>query len=129
MARPKPLPARRRSGPGELMPRGRRHTPGPGNSCSACGEPFPCAAIPGAREFSARVMPTATVRARDLEHQLRALREALRAFEHDRRDPARRDPREPHRPALVAVALEHVQQAMDALEMAGRDEPDSGRST
>ena len=78
-----------RSGPDELLPRARRHT---------------------------QVVPTATVLARDLEHQLRAIHDALEAFERDLRDG-----REQDRPDLVATARGHVAAAMDALEQAGRD--------
>ena len=121
MARTKRFPRDRRPGRIEPRPGTQAHRPGSNNYCQACGERFPCPGVVGGQGLSTQIVPTATVRARDLEHQLHAIREALQAFEHELRDPAHREPREPHRPALVAVALEHVQQAMDALEMAGRD--------
>ena len=116
MTRSKLFPPDRRPGGGELMPRWQPHSRGRNNRCKACGEPFPCPAILSAREPSHQVVPTATVRARDLEHQLRAIHDALEAFERDLRDG-----REQDRPDLVATARGHVAAAMDALEQAGRD--------
>src|SRR5258706_9314212 len=70
----------------ERLPRTNVHTRGADNRCKACDEPFPCSAWIDVREMSHQVVATATVRARDFEHQLRAMHEALKSFESDLRN-------------------------------------------
>jgi hypothetical protein len=107
--------------PNKLTTRRRLHTRGADNRCKACGELFPCSASIAAREMSHQVVPTATVRARDFEHQLRSIHEGLKAFERELRNRPDQDTHERTRPDMIALAIEHLQTALDALEMAGRD--------
>lgn len=103
------------------MLRGRLHDRGADGRCTECGEEFPCPASIAAREMSHQVAPSATVHARDFEQQLRPIYEVLKSFERDLRNRPNQDQHERVRADAVAVAIEHLQQAMDALEVASRD--------
>jgi hypothetical protein len=98
--------------------RGPLHNRGVDDRCIECGELFPCPTSINEREMSHRVAPSATVLAHDFEHQLRAIRDALKPFERELRQSA--DKRKHVRADAVAVAIEHLQQAMDALEVASK---------
>jgi hypothetical protein len=55
------------------MPQAQLHKRGTDNNCEACDEPFPCPTYLGDLEMSRQIVPSPTVRARDLAHQLRDL--------------------------------------------------------
>ena len=103
------------------MPRAQLHTRGANNRCTACGEPFPCPFIINARELSHQIVPTTTVRARDFTHQLRPIQDALVAFERELKAYADKDRRERARHDQIAIAVTHLQGALDALALAGRE--------
>jgi hypothetical protein len=104
------------------MPRGKLHTRGTNNRCKACGEPFPCPAIINARDISHhQVVPTTAVHARDFERQLRPMLEALTRFEHELSNYADQDRRERARHDSIAVAIKHLQGALDALKQASQE--------
>lgn len=103
------------------MLRGRLHDRGADGRCTECGEPFPCSLSIDMREMSHQVVPSTTVHAGDFEQQLRPIYEALKAFERDLRNRPNQDQHEVVRADAVAVAIEHLQQAIDALEVASRE--------
>ena len=67
------------------------------------------------------MVPTPSVRAHDFEHELRGLHEALKAFDLELRQRYDQNPDEQTRLAAVTVAIEHLQAAIDALELASRE--------
>jgi transcriptional regulator with XRE-family HTH domain len=71
----------------------------------------------GDLERSRQIVPSPTVRARDLAHQLRDFHNALTAFEHELEQRPNQTGHERTRPDVVAVALKHLQQAIDAIEL------------
>lgn len=74
-----------------------------------------------ARELGHQVVPTATVRARDLAHHLRTIHDALKAFERDLQNRPGQNSQERVLVDTVSVALYHLQQAIAALELTGRE--------
>jgi hypothetical protein len=85
-----------------------------------CGKPWPCPTSLAAREQRHKVVASANVLARDLEHQLRVILDALTALEGELRAP-RSQPGAAARLEAIGLAREHVQAAVDALELAARD--------
>jgi len=103
------------------MMRDKLHNRGGDGMCEACGEPFPCAASIAARDISHLVVPTPAVHARDFENQLRHIHAALAAFQRDLNNYGRQSRRERARRDRIALAMEHLQAAIGALELAGRE--------
>src|SRR5205823_6153455 len=97
------------------MPPSQLHTRGANNRCTVCGEPFPCSASIIAREMSHQIRPAAAVRARDFEYQLHAIQKALTAFERELNNYADQGRRERARHDRIAIAIKHLQAAIDAL--------------
>jgi hypothetical protein len=68
---------------------------------------------------SHQIGPSAAVLARDLERQLRAIGESLATLEHDLKE---QPGGPPTRSNAIALAREHVQAAIDELEIASRQD-------
>jgi hypothetical protein len=81
-------------------------------------KPLLCTVSINAREMSQHIGPTAAVHARDFEHKLRPIQEALAAFERTLNNYANQDRRERARHDGIDVAVKLLQGALDALEMA-----------
>jgi hypothetical protein len=88
--------------------------------CIVCGKPWPCPTSLAAREPGHQVVASADVLARDLEHQLRVLLDALAALERELSASKGHDVGAAARQDAIGIARKHVQAAVDALELAAR---------
>jgi hypothetical protein len=73
--------------------------------------------------MSQQVLPTPASRARDFARQLHGVYGALAAFERELRARPDSTIRERFWPYHVAVAMDHLAAALDALEVVSREEP------
>jgi hypothetical protein len=81
-----------------------------------CGPGMPC------------VLPTPASRAQGFAQQLRVIYQALEAFERELKDHPGPTIREQFRPYHVAVAMDHLRAAMDALAfVSGEERSDRAR--